>query len=70
MLSPSFVLGVGSVILTFFSSTSAQTYVSPDIYTPSTFFSRFNFVTENDPTNGYVEYDPLLSIISFTSDML
>lgn len=68
MLSPSFVLGVGFVILTLFSSTSAQTYVSPDIYTPSSFFSRFNFVTEDDPTHGYVEYVALLRQTSFTSD--
>jgi hypothetical protein len=70
MLSPSFVLGVSSVILSLVSSGYAQTYVNPDIYTPATFFSRFNFDTADDPTHGYVEYESLIRHTSFTSDIV
>jgi hypothetical protein len=38
------------------SLANAQMYITPDIYTPSNFFSKFNFTTDDDPTHGYVEY--------------
>jgi hypothetical protein len=42
-------------LLALSSAANAQMYINPDIYSPSNFFSKFNFVTVDDPTNGYVE---------------
>jgi hypothetical protein len=55
MLSPSFILGASSVLLSLVSSAAAQQYINPDLYTPTNFFSKFNFITSDDPTHGYVE---------------
>jgi hypothetical protein len=54
----SFLLRAAVLVHSFAFSSFAQTnlYINPDYYTPQNFFSRFTFETENDPTNGFVEY--------------
>ena len=37
------------------ATSSAQTYVLTDNYTPSNFFSKFNFFTGKDPNDGFVK---------------
>ncbi|KAI9792354.1 MAG: hypothetical protein M1835_007927 [Candelina submexicana] len=38
------------------SNSSEAEYSLEDDYTPSEFFSKFSFFTENDPTHGFVKY--------------
>lgn len=55
MPSSSLLLGVGTVLLATLSSTvSATEYVAKDVYEGSSFLSGFDFVTDTDPTNGFV----------------
>lgn len=59
-------------ILSFFASTTAAKYVPKDTYiTPnttadstSTFFDKFDFFTDTDPTKGFVQYQSMDSSIS------
>jgi hypothetical protein len=39
----------------FLSSVSATFYAQSDIYEGATFFDKFNFITDDDPSGGYVE---------------
>lgn len=43
-------------ILLSLTNPSHSAYTLEDDYSPSTFFSQFTFFTDNDPTNGYVDY--------------
>lgn len=40
----------------FFIRSSIAGYTLVDDYTPSNFFSKFDFFTDSDPTNGFVDY--------------
>jgi hypothetical protein len=55
MRSSSLLLGLTPLL----PSVSAVFYAQTDIYQGSTFFDKFNFFTDADPTNGYVECVPL-----------
>jgi hypothetical protein len=48
-----------SLIGAAFSAVQAPMYNNPDYYTPSNFFSKFNFNPEDDPTHGYVDYQSI-----------
>jgi hypothetical protein len=37
------------------ASVSAVFYTETDSYDPSNFFDRFTFITDDDPSGGYVE---------------
>lgn len=58
MLSSSLILSVGATILSLSSRASAQTYsyTLQDTYAGDSFYDNFNFFTEADPTNGFVQY--------------
>ncbi|KAI9826633.1 MAG: hypothetical protein M1832_006229 [Thelocarpon impressellum] len=53
-MSPS-LLGICSALASLVALSQAA-YVIHDDYTPSTFFDKFEFFTEPDPTHGFVDY--------------
>ncbi|GME25382.1 endo-beta-glucanase [Neofusicoccum parvum] len=51
---PSWAISLLSTLL--FSKAAAQTYTLVDDYSAQNWFDKFNFFTDGDPTNGFVQY--------------
>ncbi|KAL1306214.1 hypothetical protein AAFC00_004310 [Neodothiora populina] len=59
MPSSSLVLGVGIAALSAFAPRSfaqTYTYTLQDTYSGSSFYDQFNFISDSDPTHGFVQY--------------
>jgi hypothetical protein len=52
-----------SLALALVVSVAAQEkfYALTDTYDATNFFDKFNFITDDDPSGGYVEYMPSIS---------